>query len=53
MADTLPAEKKCRCDEGRGAWLVTPPPICNEFVADDDGICINCDHDEACHERSA
>jgi hypothetical protein len=48
-----PPARKCVCD---GEWTVSPvPEICDVYTGEDpggdngEGVCANCDHDEACH----
>jgi len=42
--------KNCKCGK---AWELQPhTPICDEYEPfDNKDFCINCYHDEACHEK--
>jgi len=38
---------KCKCLPD--TWCGEPLPICNNFIPDEEGYCMNCEHSEACH----
>jgi len=37
----------CKCDPE--SWCVEVPAICEKFEADPVGMCLTCEHEEACH----
>lgn len=44
--------KNCKCEPG--AWEITPNEICDSFVRNPKwGFCLECQHDEACHNPMA
>lgn len=45
---------KSTCSCATGTWgKQTPPPVCKNYrspkSADQEGVCVNCEHDELCH----
>ena len=51
MSDDLPKETSvCKCPSED--WPFGVNGICSGFVADQEGRCINCEHNKECHERT-
>ncbi len=40
---------KCKCDISSWGCIANIKDICDNFQDDGDNVCINCEHDKACH----
>ena len=45
---TFKGQGKCTCDP-RDWRENTPEPVCDKFISGPERNCINCEHDEECH----